>query len=421
MSLLDKVLSRQPSRAEFAQKIIRAFREAGIEQVEPAEGDFSLKLGGGSTIFLGSVYANYCRVKRSLRETVISEFVAAAASIPALSVIPSDFAMVKPSLMPVLRGAASFSIESLMNRKNGRGAAPCALPLGGGDMVTVDPGMGELTKPLAGGLVVGLAYDTERTITSIYRDHFEKWGVSLEEAFKAAKDNLWEKTDPNRFAGQNGVYHGEWADSYDSSRMLLTEVIYRLSVDGDPVAFVPNRDQLWVTGTNDVAGLTALLKAGAESHFKQGHPLSPDLYVLLDGTWKLYVPEDQSLRDLLLPIKRQRDAIDYSQQQGLLNDIHKLEEIDIFVAGYKIFEREDGTAYSACIWTNGIDSLLPQAENIAFLADLEGKDHFVVPWDAAVSVVGSLLEQEPGLMPIRYRVRQFPNAEQQARLRKLAM
>jgi hypothetical protein len=281
--------------------------------------------------------------------------------------------------------------------------------------------MGELTKPLAGGLVVGLAYDTERTITSIYRDHFEKWGVSLEEAFKAAKDNLWEKTDPNRFAGQNGVYHGEWADSYDSSRMLLTEVIYRLSVDGDPVAFVPNRDQLWVTGTNDVAGLTALLKAGAESHFKQGHPLSPDLYVLLDGTWKLYVPEDQSLRDLLLPIKRQRDAIDYSQQQGLLNDIHKLEEIDIFVAGYKIFEREDGTAYSACIWTNGIDSLLPQAENIAFLADLEGKDHFVVPWDAAVSVVGSLLEQEPGLMPIRYRVRQFPNAEQQARLRKLAM
>jgi hypothetical protein len=92
-------------------------------------------------------------------------------------------------------------------------------------MVTVDPGMGELTKPLAGGLVVGLAYDTERTITSIYRDHFEKWGVSLEEAFKAAKDNLWEKTDPNRFAGQNGVYHGEWADSYDSSRMLLTEVI----------------------------------------------------------------------------------------------------------------------------------------------------------------------------------------------------
>ena len=123
----------------------------------------------------------------------------------------------------------------------------------------------------------------------------------------------------------------------------------------------------------------------------------------------------------MLPLKRQRDAIDYSQQQGLLNDIHKLEEIDIFVASYKIFEREDGSSYSACIWSNGIDSSLPQAENIAFLVDLEGKDHFVVPWDAAVSVVGSLLEQEPSLMPIRYRVRQFPNAEQLIELRKFAV
>ena len=45
-----------------------------------------------------------------------------------------------------------------------------------------------------------------------------------------------------------------------------------------------------MTGTNNLAGLTALLKAGAESHFKQGHPLSPDLYALLDGTWKLGRP-----------------------------------------------------------------------------------------------------------------------------------
>jgi hypothetical protein len=98
-----------------------------------------------------------------------------------------------------------------------------------------------------------------------------------------------------------------------------------------------------------------------------------------------------------------------------------VENIDIFVASYKIFEQAGGIVYSACIWTNGIDSLLPRAENIAFLVDLEGKDHFVVPWEAAVSVVGSLMEQEADLMPPRYRVRQFPNAEQIAKLRKLAL
>jgi hypothetical protein len=405
MSLLDKVLSRQPSRAEFAQKIIRAFREAGIEQVEQAEGDFSLKLGGGSTVFLSNVYANYCRVKRSLRETVVSEFVAAAASIPSLPVIPSDFAVVKPSLMPVIRDAASFSMVQLQNRKEGWD----------------DSGLEVVAREVAGGLVVGLAYDTERNITSINRDTFEKWGVSLEEAFKAAKENLWEKTDPARLAGQGGgVYCGQWGDSYDSSRILFTELIYRLSVDGDPVAFVPNRDQFWVTGTDNLAGLAAILKGGVQSHFKQGHPLSPDLYVLIDGNWSVYVPADRSLRDLWMTIKRQREAIDYAQQQKLLNEIHETEKIDIFVASYKIYEPKNGTPYSACVWTNGIDSSLPQTEKIAFLMDSESADHFIVPWEEAAGVIGNLLEQEADLIPVRYRVRDFPSAEQIVRLRQLA-
>jgi hypothetical protein len=405
MSLLDKVFSGKPSRADFAQMVVRAFHEAGIETADQSERDFSFKLPAGGTVFLGNVYANYCGAKRDARKRLIAEFVTAAASIPALASIPSDFATVKPSLMPVIRDASYFSMVQLMNRKNGKN----------------DSGLEVLVKRLAGVLEVGLAYDTERNITSINQDSFEEWGVSLEEAFKAAKDNLWEKTDPSRFAAQGGVYVGEWADSYDSSRILLTEVIYRLSVDGDPVAFVPNRDQLWVTGTNNLAGLTAILKDGVENHFKRGHPLSPDLYVLADGAWKLYVPEDQSVRNLWMTLKRQREAIDYSQQQKLLNEIHEIEEIDIFVASYKIYEQKGGIAYSACVWTNGIDSSLPQAENIAFMTDVENPEHFVVPWEAAAPVVGNLLELEPDLTPVRYRVREFPSPEQLAKLRRFAV
>jgi hypothetical protein len=422
MSLLDKVFSGKPSQADFAEIVTSALHKAGInrDKVDQSESDFSLKLPGGATIFLGNVYANFCSAPRSARHSILSEFIAPAASVPDLPSIPSDFATLKPSLMPVIRDAASFSIERLINRKNGKDAAPCVPPFGGGDMWTVD-GMGELIKPLARGLVVGLAYDAERTITSIYRDHFEEWGVSLEEAFKAAKDNLWERTDPNRFAGRNGVYWGEWADSYDSSRILLTELIYRLSIDGDPIAFVPSRDQFVVTGSNNSAGLASILESGIENHFNQGHPLSPDLYVLVDGNWKVYVPEDKSLREMWMKIRRRRDAIDYAEQQKLLNEIHEIEDIDIFVASYKIYERKDGFAYSACVWTSGIDSSLPRSENIAFMADVENPDYFVVPWEAAESVVGNLLELEPDLAPARYRARQFPSDEQLAKLRPLAI
>ncbi len=407
MNFLDKVLSGKPSRADFAEMMIRALHDAGIdkEKIDHSESDFSLKLPGGATFFLSNVYANFCSAPRSKRQAIVSEFVTAGASIRDLPSIPADFATVKPSLMPVIRDAAYYSLVRLMHRKSGK----------------EDPDQEVVLKNLAGGLVVGLAYDTERNITSIGHSSFDSWSVSVEEAFKAAKENLWEKTDPNRLAGQNGVYRGEWADSYDSSRMLLTELIYRLSLDGDPVAFIPNRDLLWVTGMNNSAALAALLKGGLESHFKQGHPLSPDLYVLEDGTWSVYVPEDNSLRELWMKIRRQRDAVDYSQQQKLLNDIHEIEGIDIFVASYKIYERKDGFAYSACVWTKGIDSSLPRSENIAFMADVENPDYFVVPWEAAASIVGDLLELEPDLMPVRYRARQFPSEDQLARLRPLAI
>ena len=369
-------------------------------------GEFALKVGDGkSTIFLSNIYANYCGASRKMRASVLAEFVGGAAAIPSLPAIPSEFASAKPGLMPAIRDAAYFNIIQLMQRKDGK----------------ANRAMEVVTKPFVGGLVVALAYDTERSITSINRESFEKWGVSLDEAFAAAKDNLWERTDPGQVAGQNGVYWSQWGDSYDSSRLLLTELIYRLSVDGDPVAFVPNRNELWLTGTNNSAGLAAILRDGMESHFNRGHPLSPDLYVLLDGTWKVYVPEDASLRDAWMKIKRRRDAIDYAQQQELLNAIHQRENVDIYVASYMIFERKDGLTHSACVWTKGVDSSLPRAENISFVVDTEGGDHFVVSWDAAAPIVGNLLEEETEFVPARYRVREFPDASQIAELRRLAV
>lgn len=398
-------LFRKPSRPEFAEIVLRALKQSGIENVQPVEGEFALKVGDGkSTIFLSNVYSNYCSVPRNRRSVVLAEFVGGAAAIPSLPEIPSEFAAAKPSLMPTIRDAAYFNLTQLMDRKDGKDR----------------PGSEVVTKPLVGGLVVALAYDSERNITSINRENFEKWGVSLEEALAAAKDNLWERTDPSLMAGAGGVYWSQWGDSYDSSRLLLPELIYRLSVDGDPVAFAPNRNELWVTGTNNGAGLAAILKEGGESHFDRGHPLSPDLYVLVDGTWKEYVPEDAALRNLWMTIRRKRDAIDYAQQKELVNAIHEKEGIDIFVAGFNLYERKDGLAYSVCVWTRGIDSSLPRTERVAFMVDPDARDHFVVSWEAAMPIVGDLLVKETEFVPARYRAREFPSDVQIAELRRLA-
>src|ERR1700676_2407112 len=98
--MVDKVFSRKPNPADFVQMMIRAFQKAGVEKVEQAGSDFSLKVGDGATVFLSNIYSNYCRARRGARQSVIAEFVAAASAIPSLPSIPSDFASVKQSLMP---------------------------------------------------------------------------------------------------------------------------------------------------------------------------------------------------------------------------------------------------------------------------------------------------------------------------------
>ena len=290
MNLLDKVFSGKPSRADFAETVIQApCTKPASETDRSAESDFSLKLAGGRHNFSRQCLRQLlqCPAQRAPVHN-LGIRCGGGFSSPDLPSIPSDFATVKPSLMPVIRDAAYSSMIQLMNRKSGkRGSAERRLcsRISPEDWWSASPMTPNATSPRSIAIFLSSGESVLRKLSRPQRI------ISGRE------------TDPNRFAGRNGVYWGEWADSYDSSRILLTELIYRLSVDGDPVAFVPNRDQLWVTGTNNSAGLAAILKGGMESHFKQGHPLSPDLYVLEDGTWKVYVPEDKSLRELWMKIK----------------------------------------------------------------------------------------------------------------------
>jgi hypothetical protein len=403
MNFLDKMLSRKVSRKEFAEIVIRAFAESGIDNLEFREAEFALKIPGKeSTVFLHNSYSDFATAPRSERRAIIARLVASFTSIPE---IPKNFAAAKASLMPVVRDAAYYSLSRLLTRKH----------------KSEDTELEWQSEKFASGLVLGLAYDTEHSITSINQKLLTEWGVDIKEAFTAAKDNLWEKTDPSKMVGQNGVYMAEWHDSYDSSRMMLTELIYRLQVDGDPIAFVPNRDAFWVTGKDNLPGLRAVMKAGSESHFNLGHSLSPDLYVLVDGKWELYIPEDAELKSQWRLTRMRRDYLDYDQQKKLLDQIHEDTGEDYFVASYTVFERPDKTHQSICVWTRDVDSSLPKTDAIAFILDAESKDMFVVPWERAVEVVGGLLHEESELIPVRYRAREFPDKEQVKQLRQMGM
>lgn len=50
-----------------------------------------------------------------------------------------------------------------------------------------------------------------------------------------------------------------------TSRLLLSNVIRQIEVKGDPVAMIPNRETLIVAGSEDAAGLAAMLLLATEA------------------------------------------------------------------------------------------------------------------------------------------------------------
>jgi hypothetical protein len=307
--------------------------------------------------------------------------------------------------MPIVRDPAYFSLAVLKIRADGGDYSKLATP----------------TRAIAPGLIAALAYDSEHTIANVNKATLEKWGANFDESLELAKQHLRDRTDVKGFKQvAPGLFVSEFGDSYDSARLLLPDVLHRLNLNGDPVIFAPNRNQLWVTGTYDTASLGAILKYGPESHFGQGHSLSAGLYTISNGKIVEFLPDDPAQRELARSIRRRRDAIDYEQQKTYLNTIHAREKIEIFVGSCTVYKRKDESTYSCCVWSNGVDTLLPKAESIAFVVNAQSKELFTVPWETALPIVSGLMELEADFAPVRYRVRTFPSAEQLARLRAVA-
>lgn len=404
MGLLERLFSKAPSRDEFAQIVIRALADKGISSTHYNPKEFSIVGDDTNTIFLENSFVTYCKAGIEQRARILEHLVGTFAE---KTTIPPRFAAALPSLMPIVRASSYFSLVELHLKTR-----------------SADVDVSKLAcqkKQLADGLAVVIAYDTEHSIMQVNQETFDGWGVSFDDALVAAKDNLREKTDKRLITEVSpGVYQGAWNDSYDSARMLLTDFINGLPLDGAPVVFVPNRDQLWLTGNRNIAGLKHVLKAGGESHFLP-HPLSPSLYLLNDGAWGAYFPENAALREQCLNLQRRREAMDYGQQQDSLKIIYEREKRDVFLATYTVFQRQDGSQYSTCVWSNGVDSSLPKADMITFFTATPKKWHITVPWGAAFPIVAGLMEQQEGLEPVRYRVSAYPNPEQIAALRRAAV
>jgi hypothetical protein len=391
-----------PDKNEFARMLMAEIRRAGVTQKLDYDPDeFKITVGEGETLHflsMGNAYDEYRRAARAARRKILARW--ARLSLPRET--PKSFADVRPNLLPRIRDRSQYDRITMQLKLQGMKPPAYAY------------------RVIAEHLALGLVHDMPESVAEMPKDQFEAWGVPLDEAFAIAIENIDRMSQRPFERIAAGIYMSPYRDNHDAGRLMLTSRIRRLSVRGSPVAMVPNRDTLIVTGADDPGGLGLMAKI-TEAALEEPRPISGIPVWLDDDVWRPFVPDED--HPIFVPFGRLRVmsiASDYSAQKQLLDALNAKTEEDVLVESFTVIEHtESGNLSSYCTWKRGVKTLLPRTDSVV-LVNPDAKDEPVVArvdWDRMARVVGSKMEQV-AMYPPRYRVDSFPTAEEIEELKR---
>jgi hypothetical protein len=386
-----------PTREKFAQQAIKAFADSGYPHALKYDAEEFRLVGvtdASRIINLTNAYLAVCAAPRKQRQHALMEFVRGMHA-PEL---PDTFAEARGRLLPVIRGRGALEYVRLLPE-------------------TLDAGVPYIDAfaPLSADSVIMLACDSERTIQTLTGATLNNWGVSFDEALAAATGNLRDISAPQFERVAPGIFLGKWGDSYDSSRLLFSDLFYRLELGGEPVVMAPTRQSLLVASANDKVALTGMLALARVAVEKEGRQVSALMYRFEGGKPVEFVPQDAELAAMAQDLKKIFLQDDYHSQKQLLDKLNAKARLDVFVASYKLLQAKDsGRIHSYGVWTDKVDTLLPEVDKVALVRYHEESgepDTRVVAWDELRAQFAELQQAVPGY-PVRYRLSRFPTREQ---------
>lgn len=248
----------------------------------------------------------------------------------------------------------------------------------------------------------------------VQQDHLKEWGVTEEEAFTSAFANLDlihevgvelqdEKPSPLWSVDSN--------DTYEASRLLHPGFLASFSgrVKGRPVAAIPTRAALVITGDGDPAQLSRLCEFAEREFEASPRGITPALYTVDDaGRVVPYLRRGDD--ELAQRVRRAhvRFAMgEYTTQKEQLEAWNEANDVDVFVASFGALVRKtDDRPITWCSWGNEVDSLLPETDVVAL--QVGEKDFFMVPFREVKRLATSCLAPVPTMWPPRHRTTGWP-------------
>jgi hypothetical protein len=370
----------------MVMKRLRASGETGRIGYDPKQ--FRLAKSTDHVFFLHNTYQQFQRLPKSEHENLIRSFLTTwhTAGMEA----PKDFADAKADLLPALRARAYLEID--VHRISDTFRSGVDVPF----------------EVIGEHLAVSLVYDLPQSMMTVDSKLLNQWGVSFYEAMEVAKQNLHQNT--RQFAKMGDLYAVVSGDSYDASRLVLNDFVQSMEVFGDKIAMVPNREALYICGSEDAEGL-AMMAQLTKENVQHERNISGMAFRLVEDDWEVWLPrEDHPSHQIFRELYVGSLAQTYAEQKDLFDKRHERDKIDIFVATYSAMQNKSGRIASYCMWSEGVDSLLPTTDQIFFFRPQASEDKQLAArgdWDRVQSIAGDMMEPQD-TYPERWRVREFP-------------
>lgn len=390
--------------AYFTEYVTQIIQELGdVAKVTPNLDEFSLSVtdvdGGTKQLFLTNIFHDTMEMPQDEKRAWLKDRLSIMLFPPQ---IPSDFEMARSQILPRVI-PATFGLP-LQDQK----------PLA--------------TQPFLPHLQKILVYDFDFSCSFITNDQLKTWGVEFEDAETAATTNLgsvaFDDIAPYDPELENPIWFVTADDSYESSRLLIPGWLasFKDKVLGQPIAGIPHRGLMLVTGLDDLENVERLLELSDREYDASTRNISPAIYTV-DSEEKI-IPLELDLNHPLFEKSRRAHirlaATEYGEQKAHLDKIHEESGVDIFVANFSVVESDrDSRWRTYCVWSEDIDSLLPRTDAIAIAEDKPGDDAlFFCKWQDVFEIASNAIVAEPEVYPERFRTTNWPDERTMNKLRE---
>lgn len=378
---------KKDPKSQFVDSVEKTLRRLGVTGPIDHDADlFALRLSDDRTIMLGNLFGRWESLPKSEADAYLGT---AVAGLLSEAEQPKTFDEARARLLPGVRDRATIEATRWMAELGG--STPVPIPY----------------RSLGAGVLVTVLLDSPTTMMMLNDSHLADWEVGFDQVLEAAIANLADATEMARWGKVGvGTYVSMWNDDYDVSRLLVPKVIDGLEVSGDPVAFVPHRNRLIVTGAEDGTGL-AVAMSRVEEELDHPSQVSAVPLVRRDGVWQEFtVPLGHSAAAGLARLRTIDRGLAYGATTQLIQSVLGDE---VFVAN-AILAEKDRQIVSTCTWIDA-PCVIPETDRVMFFRSQE--ENWLVAWDDVVASVGDLMAPTD-FYPPRYRVEGFPTPEQLA-------